>query len=111
MPDHLSKAQRYRARAHECRCLADLATSAETQKEYARIAEYYDQLAQASRRGGTDRRRIGHLRGARFHAFTAEPHPLFGLLPHRAAVIDHPPNFHLARLQVGHGPSVCLIYN
>ena len=54
MPDHLSRAQRYHDRADECRRLAELATSPETQKEYARIAEYYDQLAQAELTLGGD---------------------------------------------------------
>ena len=59
MSDHLSRAQRYRGRADECRHLAYLATSAETRKEYARIAEYYDQLAQAELTLAGDARLMG----------------------------------------------------
>jgi hypothetical protein len=47
MPDHLSRAQRYRDRANECRHLAALAISPETRKAYTETAGYYDLLAEA----------------------------------------------------------------
>ena len=47
MPDHLSRALRYRERADECRRLAELATSPEMRGDYAKLAEYYDQLSDA----------------------------------------------------------------
>jgi hypothetical protein len=47
VPDPLSKAQRYRERAAECRRLASLATSAETQREYEELAGHYEELARA----------------------------------------------------------------
>lgn len=46
MPDHLAKAKRYRERANECRHLAKLAASPQAQKDFEKLASYYDQLAQ-----------------------------------------------------------------
>jgi hypothetical protein len=47
VPDPLSRAQRHRERAVECRRLASQTTSAEVRAEYEELARNYEELAQA----------------------------------------------------------------
>jgi hypothetical protein len=47
VPDPIARATRYRARAAECRQLADIASDKMLGAEYARIAEHYLALAEA----------------------------------------------------------------
>jgi hypothetical protein len=47
MWDELSKAQRYRDRAEECRRVAKIGRSAEIRNHYLRMAEYYSTFAEA----------------------------------------------------------------
>jgi len=45
MRDHLSRAQRYRERADECRRLAALTAWPDLRQRYREMADNYDQLA------------------------------------------------------------------